>query len=249
MKPVLVLYKHDGETPLECIRRFQDSHKEYTHVPMTYAGRLDPMAEGILLVLTGEECKQKEQYLGLTKSYEFEVVWGFTTDTCDVLGLVTHVCDYVPHDVEIRNCASMYVGKRTQIYPAYSSKTVFGKPLFTWAREGHIQDVELPTREIEIFSCTYKGERMIVGKKLVELFEQRIQRVRGDFRQKEIIATWNKYIVQDKEYVITRFEMVCSGGTYVRALVDEMARDLHTCGTVCSIKRTAIGTHIQAIDK
>lgn len=249
MKPVLVLYKNEGETPLECIKRFQDLHEEYKSVPMTYAGRLDPMAEGLLLVLTGEGCKQKEKYLGLTKTYEFEVLWGCATDTLDVLGLVTKVCDSVPEDIQVRDCISKYVGKRVQTYPVYSSKTVLGKPLFTWAREGNVPDVELPTREVEIFSCIHKGGRIITGKELIELLDKRIQKVRGDFRQKEIIATWNKNIIQDKEYVISRMEMVCSGGTYVRVLVDELARDLHTCGTVFSIQRTNIGTYTQAIDK
>ena len=60
-KSVLNLYKKVGETPLECIKRFQSDHPEYQGEKMTYAGRLDPLASGVLLVLVGKECKQKEK--------------------------------------------------------------------------------------------------------------------------------------------------------------------------------------------
>ena len=55
---------------------------------MTYAGRLDPMASGVLLVLAGEETKNKDKYLGLDKEYDFEILFGFATDTYDILGKV-----------------------------------------------------------------------------------------------------------------------------------------------------------------
>jgi tRNA U55 pseudouridine synthase TruB len=51
MENVLKLYKNVGETPLECLERFRVENSEYKDVPMTYAGRLDPMAEGVLIVL------------------------------------------------------------------------------------------------------------------------------------------------------------------------------------------------------
>ena len=53
---------------------------------MTYAGRLDPMASGLLIVLAGEETKNKEKYLNLDKEYLFEVLFGFKTVTYDFLG-------------------------------------------------------------------------------------------------------------------------------------------------------------------
>src|SRR3989338_8981283 len=84
---LLQLYKNLGETPLECLHRFKAEHSEYIDTKMTYLGRLDPMAEGLLLVLAGNT-KDKEKYLSLDKTYEFEVLWGFESDTYDILGLV-----------------------------------------------------------------------------------------------------------------------------------------------------------------
>jgi tRNA pseudouridine55 synthase len=113
MEKVLKLYKNLGETPLECLERFRVSNPEYANEKMTYAGRLDPMAEGLLIALVGEECKKKDEYLGLDKEYVFEVLFGFQSDTYDILG-IPKIAE--KKDFEIQS----FVGKRVQEYPAYS---------------------------------------------------------------------------------------------------------------------------------
>ena len=59
MKKVLIFNKKEGETPLEVLDKFRAKNKIYQDIKMTYAGRLDPMASGILLVVAGEEIKKK----------------------------------------------------------------------------------------------------------------------------------------------------------------------------------------------
>jgi tRNA U55 pseudouridine synthase TruB len=66
----IILNKPIGETPLEIINYYKRLHPEYRYLPMTYAGRLDPLAEGVLLLLAGEECLKKDEYLSLSKEYE-----------------------------------------------------------------------------------------------------------------------------------------------------------------------------------
>src|SRR3989344_9613864 len=90
MKNIIVLNKKEGETPLEALENFRPRNKEYKDIKMTYAGRLDPMASGLLLVLVGKEIKNKEKYLALNKEYDFKILFGFATDTYDILGRVTH---------------------------------------------------------------------------------------------------------------------------------------------------------------
>ena len=112
---VLKLYKDLGETPLECVERFKSDNPEYKDLPMTYAVMLDPMAEGLLIVLVGEECKKKDEYLGLSKEYVFEVLFGFMTDTYDLLGL--------PKTSEIKDANfDKFLGKRIQKYPVFCLK-------------------------------------------------------------------------------------------------------------------------------
>ena len=40
-------------------------------------GKLDPMAEGELLLLYNENCKNMNKYLSYNKTYQFTVLWGF----------------------------------------------------------------------------------------------------------------------------------------------------------------------------
>ncbi|MBU2330236.1 hypothetical protein KKG57_02105, partial [Patescibacteria group bacterium] len=86
MKKYVVLEKPVGQTPLEALRLFQERSPIYKDVPLSYAGRLDPMASGKLLVLIGEECKKQKKYHGLDKEYVIEVLLDIGTDTGDVLG-------------------------------------------------------------------------------------------------------------------------------------------------------------------
>ncbi|MDE1988462.1 MAG: hypothetical protein KGJ58_03695 [Patescibacteria group bacterium] len=87
MKQVLNIYKKAGETPLETISRFRADNQEYQKEKITYAGRLDPLAEGVLILLVGDAVYEKEKYLKTDKEYEAEILFGFETDTYDILGL------------------------------------------------------------------------------------------------------------------------------------------------------------------
>src|ERR1700722_5296531 len=132
---MIVAEKFEGETPLECLERVRKEQKIGPQIPMTYAGRLDPMASGKLLILIGEECKQKELYLGLDKEYEVEILFGIATDTQDLLGLIGKVSDTAivsSSKINLQN----YVGSLLQTYPIFSSKTINGKQLHVHARAG-----------------------------------------------------------------------------------------------------------------
>lgn len=87
MPPCVVLEKAVGETPLQCVEAWRATQSPaFAEVPLAYAGRLDPMASGKLLVLIGDECKQQENYHELDKAYDFSVLLGIGSDTHDVLG-------------------------------------------------------------------------------------------------------------------------------------------------------------------
>ncbi len=64
---MILLNKKLGETPYQALERLRASRSDLADVALSYAGRLDPMAEGLLIILVGEECKQKGRCLGLGK--------------------------------------------------------------------------------------------------------------------------------------------------------------------------------------
>ena len=241
---ILKLYKNLGETPLECLHRFKADHPEYKDTKMTYLGRLDPMAEGLLLVLAGDT-RDKEKYLALGKTYEFEVLWGFGSDTYDILGKVSQ--GETPQKLEnkMKGLLEKIAEKKTQVYPAYSSRTVSGKSLFMWARENKIEEIDIPTRSIKIFSIDHIHTEVLTGRKILEEVVRRIALVQGDFRQKEILSTWHNALMtkQNEFFLVSKFNIDVSSGTYVRGIANDMGKILKISALAWSIKRTRVGDY------
>jgi tRNA pseudouridine(55) synthase len=242
---VNLVYKNLGETPFETILRFKKENPVYADEPMTYAGRLDPMAEGLLILLSGEALSQKDEYLSLPKTYEFEVLWGFETDTLDVLGLAQSRNTSLPEAEDIRKYLTQSVGKLEQKYPAYSSKRVQGKPLFQWAREGKLQEIQIPSHEVEVLAADHKSRSTVSGGELLKDIEAKIRKVKGDFRQKEILEKWIELLEDKSEnlFIIDKITVTVSSGFYVRQLVSDLGKNLGTPAVTFSIKRVKVGEY------
>ncbi len=251
----LILNKEIGETPLEVLDNFKAENHAYAAVPMSYAGRLDPLASGTLLVLVGEECKRQKNYMGLDKEYVFEVLVGMKTDTGDVLGMA-QLGPERPQDAptteEIRTVLEELSGKRTIPYPAFSSKTVNGKPLFKYALEGDIDSVEIPTKDVEIFSIQHIGTESVTTQELFSQISQKIESIKpvtehtkalgNDFRRPDIRKRYAELeSAADGEFYILKFRAVCSSGTYMRTLAEDIASKLGFVGLAFSIHRTKVG--------
>jgi tRNA pseudouridine55 synthase len=245
MQNIFILNKKEGETPLEALEILRSKQKKYKDVKMTYAGRLDPMASGLMIVLLGEETKNKEKYLKLGKEYDFEILFGFATDTYDILGKVTShkaaQCSQEELGEMIKKSLKYFKGKFTQKYPMYSSKTVKGKPLFAYARSG--QEVEMPEREVEVKNLKLVGLKKVSKAALLKNIEKRISKVKGDFRQKEILQIWRRELSsqEGQSFPIASFKIKCSSGTYVRGISHSLGEKISIPALAITIKRTKIG--------
>ncbi len=239
----ITLYKNEGETPLECLERFRIEEPIYKDAVLSYAGRLDPMAEGAMLVLVDEENKNREKYLNLDKTYEVEILFGVKSDTGDILGLVQETKE-IPTEKEVSEVLQRFVGTFIQKYPSYSSRTVDGKPLFQWAREGKLDEIEIPEKTSEIYSIELLDKRFMKGEDMLASVKARIGKVKGDFRQQEIIASWEKVFEQKKKesLPLIRIQVSCSSGTYMRTLSERIAEQLDTVGLAWSINRLGYGS-------
>lgn len=237
MQKTALFYKRVGETPLESIKRFKNENPKFMSETISYAGRLDPMAEGVLLLLLGGENKNRKKYQDLDKEYETEIVLGVTTDTFDSLGIIVKSLDQTPLGKrELNSRLKRLVGKNLQEYPPYSSKAVRGKPLYWWARNNKISEIELPKRNVEIYDIKKIGERFASGKVLRDEVVDRLSLVNGDFRQKEILLNWDEFGLKnkDKEFKVVKLHVSCSSGTYIRRLASDLG------GMCLTIKRTKI---------
>jgi tRNA pseudouridine55 synthase len=243
----IVAYKKVGETPLECLERVRIESGISVDVPMTYAGRLDPMAEGMMMILIGDACKDKEKYLGLDKEYEVEIVFGANTDTYDALGMATYSKPLQLTIVGMEVGLKRYVGKFSQQYPPYSSKTVFARSdlrkeqLHSLARKGQLPE-EMPTKEVEIYSIDLLENGFISAEELKDRILNNIALVKGDFRQSGIVEKWNDLFkrVGSFKFPTAKIRVKCSSGTYMRSLAERIGKDMKIGAFALTIKRIRI---------
>ncbi len=242
MKKVFIINKKEGETPLQALEKFRALNKKYKDEKLTYAGRLDPMAEGLLIILLGEEVKEKQKYLEFDKEYEFEILFGFATDTYDILGkvLAGHTFKDVKYknilEAKVKENLKHFIGNFNQTYPLYSSKTI------KHARSG--SKASSPSHDISVHKLQFLKLRTIKANTLLKNIEKRIEKVQGDFRQKEILKIWHKNLMDkigDAQFFIGSFKIKCGSGTYVRGIADALGQKIGIPALAFSIKRTKIG--------
>ncbi len=232
--------KYAGETLSVFLERVRGEYEIPAGVPMTYAGRLDPMASGEMLVLVGDTCKEKDAYLGRSKQYVVGVLLGVQTDTADMLGLVGGI-SFVEKEIADIQAAVQKIEAITKLpYPAYSSKTVGGVPLWVSAREG--KEMETIEKDVALSDVALID---IQKKKLVDCIDEKIaviQNVQGDFRQKEIIASWKKIKDEylDTEVQIVQVQLTATSGAYMRSLAEKIGELLGVPALAYGIERTKI---------
>lgn len=233
---VYLVTKKLGQTPLEKIEEVRESKKIPESVSMTYAGRLDPAAEGKLIILTDKDVLEKEKYTSLSKIYVIDVLFGLKTDTGDLLGIPTEKEALKITKNKLMKVLKKLSGKRLQKYHPYSSKNIGGVPLWKMARENI--KIKAPEHIIEIKNIKILKENKINYKNILSRVEKICAKVRGDFRQEKIIESWKK--IPNKNFQSFQLEIKSSAGAYMRVLAEEIGEELGENCTCFSIKRTKI---------
>lgn len=245
MRKIAAVNKPEGYTPLMVVNQFKLKYPAYAHETISYAGRLDPMASGVLLLLVGDENKKRHEYEKQDKEYISEIVVGITTDSFDLLGMITSIGDQRIDNDSINVCLKSFTGKITQSFPPYSSKPVQGKPLFWWARQGRLDEIEIPKKNIEIYSLMLLDSENITGEILSQKVLEKISKIKGNFRQEKIAQGWKKFgkDYMDAVFLKITLRVECSSGTYIRQLASDIGKRLKSGAFAYSIKRTKVGDY------
>ncbi len=254
----IILEKPVGATPLEVAENWRTTQDEtYQNLPLAYAGRLDPMASGKLLILIGEECKRQQEYHHLDKAYEFSVLFGVSSDTQDVLGRL----NFSPQSPlidrkELKKVATSLVKEVSLPYPHFSAKTVHGKPLHMWTLEKRLDEIEIPVQtstvyRLKLVSMLTKSRQQIYEEALTkvnsipEVTDPR-KRLGNDFRRQDVRSDWQKFSVYGQPtdiFTIAHFYCLASSGTYMRSLAQEIGKLIGTKSLAYHIHRTNIGKY------
>lgn len=245
MKPIINLYKPISLTPLQAVEKFKKQHQEYSKAKISYPGRLDPMAEGILILLVGSENKKMLQYMKLNKEYQAQILLGFETDSYDILGLPTPNKNLEIEHQLIKKKIKEFKGAYKQTLPPYSSYRIKGKALFYYARTNQLDKITLPERTVQIKDLKINSIHTTTGNKLLKQIQRKINNLEGDFRQEEILKKWNQLLEPNLEtkYILADITISCSTGTYIRSIANDLGKKLNTSAILINLKRTKVGKY------
>ena len=114
-----------------------------------HTGTLDPFATGLMIIVTGKECRNAMQYSKLDKEHEATIRLRQTSSTGDPEGEVTDVSELQPTRDEVEAALGAFRGEISQTPPIYSAIKVNGQRAYKLARKG--EKVEIPVRQVTVF--------------------------------------------------------------------------------------------------
>ncbi len=164
-----------------------------------HCGTLDPLATGVLPVMTCRAVKASEYLTDHDKCYVAKMKLGIVTDTGDITGKVIKQFEgKLPDFSEVERALPRFIGEIIQVPPMYSALKVDGKKLYDLARAG--VEVERKGRKITVYS----------------------------------LSAW----MENNEIFL---RVLCSRGTYIRTLVEDIGIALGCGAVMTALCRESVG--------
>ena len=231
MPPISVI-KETGITMNQLIDKYKKDHNVNK---VCFCGRLDPMARGKVLLLVGDECKNMPLYNKSNKTYQFEILFGISTDTDDTLGFITDI-KYIDnidmkinfYTMKIYNYIENMVKLKSfqQLFHNYSSKRIDGKPMWEYMKTNTEYNVK-PSHDVSLYD--FKIDDIITYNyndwedNIINIINKLDENPKVDFREQDIIKKYKEQsIYRDKQIYSLPITITVSSGFYVRQLVSDI---------------------------
>lgn len=212
----------------------------------THTGTLDPLAEGVVVILTGEDRLAKEHLQDWDKEYVFEILWGISTDTGDLMGMIRDMrLGVETSDISnLENVVHGFQPEYEQAVPDFSARRWQGKSSFDFARD--VKQIPVKTRKVEVMEVEILSHEKKSRQDVLALQQRKVAAVQGDFRQEEILEDWRKKFGElesagKSEFLVSKLQVVSSSGFYVRQFIQDVARQVGLPALAFSIVRTKNG--------
>lgn len=165
-----------------------------------HAGTLDPLATGVMIIVSGKSTKLIEQLQSGVKEYIATIALGATTPSYDLETEIDarYPTAHITREL-VEEVLAKFTGRIEQVPPAFSACKIDGKRAYKMARKGDA--VEL------------KPKILVIDE--IELLEY------------------------SPESITIR--VVCSKGTYIRALARDIGAALCSGGHLTALRRTRVG--------
>lgn len=196
-----------------------------------HAGTLDPLATGVLIICTGKATKQIDELQSHTKEYIATIKLGATTPSFDMETPedATFPTEHITREM-VDNTLKTFIGRIEQVPPTYSAVKVDGKRAFKYARQGEEVELKPKILVIDELEVLHFGE-----------VEDATNDQASTTDEKERI-NYQSANLQGK-HLSLKIRVVCSKGTYIRALARDIGKALGSGGYLTDLVRTRIGKY------
>lgn len=199
----LYIDKPLGWTSFDVVKRIRGTllrRMQMKKMKVGHAGTLDPLATGVMIVVTGRSTKLIDSLQAGVKEYVATIALGATTPSFDLETEIdaTYPTDHITREA-VEEVLGRFVGRIEQIPPSFSACKIDGRRAYNMARKGH---------EVEL-----KPKTLVIDE--IELLS---------FSPQSIVV-----------------RVVCSKGTYIRALARDIGAALGSGGHLTALRRTRVG--------
>src|ERR1700722_14051882 len=153
MNGVLIIDKPAGLTSHDVVNRV----RRILHQPAVgHLGTLDPLATGVLPLVTGNLTRLAQFYTSSEQTYEGTICFGIATDSNDSDGEASGAAQAVKVSLEqLHTLAKSFLGVVEQMPPPFSAKKIKGVPAYKLARKHKdvpLKPVQVEIKELEILA-------------------------------------------------------------------------------------------------
>lgn len=241
-------YKRRYQTCLQMLDEIRREFEVLRNKKMSYAGVLDPMAEGWVPILVGkEENQNRVQYTQSAKEYVVGILLGVQTDSNDLMGVVerfgTRNLRKAEILFEIARKLEEFPTEYRQKVSVFANKKYRSKPLW-WYK---LNEVDLPEeafveRSVRIWEREVVSLREVTREYLVEEIVAMSEVFGESFRMSRIVPSWGKFFeeVSMESFVVLEARLVVSKGFFVREFVRDLGKQVGVPMCILTLKRTKI---------
>ena len=244
--PVDKPYRWTSADVIRKIKYAAVKHFGKKNLKVGHAGTLDPLATGILLVCIGKATKRAEEFQSHDKEYVAGITFGATTPSYDLEKEID--CRYPTDGVSeksLRETLPGFLGIQQQVAPLFSAKSVDGVRAYEMARRQYRQSRKdgtafdheaasllttqtIDISELELLFFSPGGATTKTADSLPET---------GTGQKGRINVTDNSALGLPRAEI----RVVCSKGTYIRALARDIGEALDSGAHLDSLRRTRSG--------
>lgn len=244
--PVDKPYRWTSADVIRKVKYAAVKHFGKKNLKVGHAGTLDPLATGILLVCIGKATKRAEEFQSHDKEYVAGITFGATTPSYDLEKEID--CMYPTDGVSentLKEVLPGFLGVQQQVAPLFSAKSVDGVRAYEMARRQYRQSRKdgtafdheaasllttqtIDISELELLSFSPGGAATKTADPLPET---------GTGQKGRINVTDNSALGLPRAEI----RVVCSKGTYIRALARDIGEALDSGAHLDSLRRTRSG--------